>query len=133
MRNYAVQVGPETIDVGRPQAVHPFRSFSLPVVAALSRRRAAITRLEVRCLFRIFAYGFHGLSFALLVWEFVFWKSGGGCELRMGWVRPLFRHRKYRVPARHQLFENSLFSPIFYRWIAVGAPGDASARALAAD
>ena len=72
MRNYAVQVGPETIDVGRPQAVHPFRSFSLPVVAALSRRRAAITRLEVRCLFRIFAYGFHGLSFALLVWEFWF-------------------------------------------------------------
>jgi hypothetical protein len=41
-------------------------------VAALSRRRAAITRLEVRCLFRIFAYGFHRLSFALLVWEFVF-------------------------------------------------------------
>jgi len=37
------------------------------------------------------------LSFALLVWEFVF--SGiqvGGCELRMGWARPLFRHRKYR-------------------------------------
>jgi len=71
MRNYAVQVGPETIDVGRPQAIHPFRMLSL-VVAAFSRQRAAITRLEVRFLFRIFAYGFHGLSFALLVWEFWF-------------------------------------------------------------
>lgn len=50
-------------------------------------------------------------------------ESGGVCELRMGWVRPLFRHRKYKVPADSKLFENSLFSPIFYRWIAVGAPG----------
>jgi hypothetical protein len=41
----------------------------------------------------------------------------------MGWVRPLFRHRKYRVPADSKLLENSLFSPNFYRWIAVGAPG----------
>ena len=53
-------------------------------------------------------------------------ESGGVCELRMGWVRPLFRHRKYRVPADSKLLENSLFSPIFYRWIAVGAPGSAS-------
>jgi hypothetical protein len=37
----------------------------------------------------------------------------------MGWVRPLFRHRKYRVPADSKLLENSRFSPIFYRWIAV--------------
>jgi len=65
-----VQVGPETIDVGSPQAIHPFRMLSLVVAAFF--RRAAITRLEVRCLFRIFAYGFHGLSFALLVWEFWF-------------------------------------------------------------
>ena len=71
MRNYAVQLGPETIDVGRPQAFHPFRMFSLPVVAAFSRGRATISRLEVRCLFRIFAYGFHRLLFALLVWESV--------------------------------------------------------------
>jgi len=71
MRNYAVQLGPETIDVGRPQAFHPFRIL-YPVVAALSRERATFARLEVRCLFRIFAYGFHGLSFALLVWEFWF-------------------------------------------------------------
>ena len=46
-------------------------------------------------------------------------ESGGVCELRMGWVRPLFRHRKYKVPADSKLFENSRFSPIFYRWIAV--------------
>ena len=71
MGNYAVQLGPETIDVGRPQALDPFRILH-PVVAALSRERATFARLEVRCLFRIFAYGFHGLSFALLVWEFVF-------------------------------------------------------------
>jgi len=44
----------------------------------------------------------------------------------MGWVRPLFRHRKYKAPADSKLLENSLFSPIFYRWIAVGAPGSAS-------
>ena len=50
-------------------------------------------------------------------------ESGGVCELRMGWVRPLFRHRKYKAPADSKLFENLLFSPIFYRWIAVGAPG----------
>jgi hypothetical protein len=31
----------------------------------------------------------------------------------MGWVRPLFRHRKYKVPADSKLLENSLFSPIF--------------------
>ena len=55
-------------------------------------------------------------------------ESGGVCELRMGWVRPLFRHRKYRVPADSKLLENSRFSPIFYRWIAVGAPGSASVR-----
>jgi hypothetical protein len=71
MRDYAVQLGPETIDVGRPQAFHPFRLFSA-VVAALSRGRATICRLEVRCLFRIFAYGFHRLLFALLVWEFCY-------------------------------------------------------------
>ena len=72
MRDYAVQVGPETIDVGSPQAIHPFRLLSLPFIAAFSRLRAISTRLEVRCLFRIFAYGFHRLSFALLVWEFWF-------------------------------------------------------------
>jgi hypothetical protein len=71
MRDDAMQLGPETIDVRRPQALDPFRLLS-PFVAALSRQRATITRLEGRCLFRIFAYGFHRLSFALLVWEFVF-------------------------------------------------------------
>ena len=83
----------------------------LPVVAALSRQRATITRLEVRCFFRIFAYGFHRLSFDLLVWEFV---SGNrwGCELRMGWVRPLFRH-KVQVPADKQAVEILVFSPVF--------------------
>ena len=111
-----MQLGPETIDVGRPQAIHPFRMLSL-VVAAFSRQSAAITRLEARFLFRIFAYGFHGLSFALLVWEFWFRNRVGVCELRMGWVCPLFRHRKYSVPADSKLLENSLFSPIFYRWI----------------
>ena len=40
-------------------------------------------------------------------------ESGGVCELRMGWVRPLFRHRKYRVPADSKLFENSLFARFF--------------------
>jgi len=54
MRHDAVQLGPETIDVRRSQALDPFRILS-PVVAALSRQRATITRLEVRCLFRIFA------------------------------------------------------------------------------
>ena len=53
-------------------------------------------------------------------------ESGGVCELRMGWVRPLFRHRKYKAPADSKLLETLLFSPIFYRWIAVGAPGSAS-------
>jgi hypothetical protein len=71
MRNYAVQLGPETIDVRRLQAFYPLRIL-YPVVAALSRERATFAWLEVHCLFRIFAYGFHGLSFALLVWEFVF-------------------------------------------------------------
>jgi len=48
-------------------------AMTQPAVShALSRLRATTTRLEVRCLFRIFAYGFHGLSFALLVWEFWF-------------------------------------------------------------
>jgi len=47
----------------------------------------------------------------------------------MGWVRPLFRHRKYRLPADSKLFEKFSLCPIFYRWIAVGAPGDASVRA----
>jgi hypothetical protein len=41
-------------------------------LATRVRQRATFARLEVRCLFRIFAYGFHRLSFALLVWEFVF-------------------------------------------------------------
>jgi len=50
----------------------------------------------------------------------------GVCELRMGWVCPLFRHRKYKVPADSKLLENSLFSPIFYRWIAVVLLEDAS-------
>ena len=71
MRNYAVKLGPETIDVRRSQALHPSRILSA-LVAARIRQRATITALEVRFLFRIFAYGFHRLSFALLVWEFVF-------------------------------------------------------------
>src|SRR6185369_724908 len=54
MRHDAVQLSPETIDVGRPQALDPLRILSA-FVAALSRQRAPITRLEVRCLFRIFA------------------------------------------------------------------------------
>ena len=69
---------------------------------------------------------FTGLSFALLVWEFWFRNRVEVCELRMGWVRPLFRHRNTRVPADSKLLENSLFSPIFYRWIAVVLLEDAS-------
>jgi len=69
---------------------------------------------------------FTGLSFALLVWEFWFRNRVEVCELRMGWVRPLFRHRNTRVPADSKLLENSLFARFFYRWIAVGAPGSAS-------
>src|SRR5215207_8854847 len=83
MRDYAVQLGPETIDVRSPQALHPFRIFS-PLVAALSRLRATIAALEVRSLFRIFAYGFHRLLFA--------YSSGSSCSgnrvgcVSFGWV-----------------------------------------------
>jgi hypothetical protein len=59
MRNYAVQVGPETIDVRRPEAFHPFRILSVPVVAALPGHRALFARFEFRGFFRIFTYGFH--------------------------------------------------------------------------
>jgi len=59
MRNYAVQVGPETIDVGGLQTLHPFRILSVPLVAALAGDGAIFARLEVRYLFRIFTYGFH--------------------------------------------------------------------------
>jgi hypothetical protein len=41
----------------------------------------------------------------------------------MGWVCPLFRHRKYKVPADSKLLENSLFSPIFLPLDRGGAPG----------
>jgi len=46
----------------------------------------------------------------------------------MGWVRPIFRHRKYK--SSRWLLENFSLCPIFYRWIAVGAPGDASVGRL---
>ena len=59
MRDYAVQLGPETIDVRGPQTLDPFRIFSVPVIAALSRDWAIFARFEVRCFFRIFTYGFH--------------------------------------------------------------------------
>jgi hypothetical protein len=59
MRNYPVEVGPETIDVGGAKTFYPFRILSVPVVASLSGDRAIFARFEVRCLFRIFTYGFH--------------------------------------------------------------------------
>ena len=41
--------------------------------------------------------------------------------MSFGWVGCVryFGIRKYKVPADSKLLENSLFSPIFYRWIAV--------------
>src|SRR6185369_1143581 len=110
------------------RAIHPFRMLSLLVVAAFSRHPAAITRFGGRCLFRIFAYGFHGLSFALLVWVFWFRNRVGVCELRMGWVRPVFRHRKYKAPADSKLFENSLFARFFTAGSRLVLLEDASVR-----
>jgi len=72
------------------------------------------------------------LSFALLVWEFVFLGPGGGVSF--GWVRCV---RYFGIEgtgaSRQQAVWKFSFCPIFYRWIAVGAPGDVSVRALAAD
>ena len=59
IRNDAVQVGPETIDVRGFKTLHPFRILSVAVGAALSGDGAVFAGLEVRCLFRIFTYGFH--------------------------------------------------------------------------
>ena len=80
MRYYAMQVGPQTIDVRRLKTLDPLRMLSLPVGAALSGHRAVVALRKVRCFFRIFTYGFHRIvRVALLVWEFVS-DSGWECE-----------------------------------------------------
>jgi len=44
----------------------------------------------------------------------------------MGWVRPLFRHRKVQAPADSKLLEVLAFDRFFTAGFAVGVPGDAS-------
>src|ERR1051325_10470687 len=61
MRDDAMEVGPETIDVRGPQTLDPFRVLSLPVLATFSGQRTVLAGRKVRCLFRIFTYRFHGI------------------------------------------------------------------------
>jgi hypothetical protein len=58
VRDYAVQVSPQPVYVGRTQAIDPLCTLCRAVVATLSGHRSLTAGSEV-CFFRIFTNGFH--------------------------------------------------------------------------
>jgi hypothetical protein len=59
MRDDAVQIGPQAIDVRSAETFDPLRIPARPIVTAFSGLRALCARCGTRWIFRIFAYRFH--------------------------------------------------------------------------
>ena len=59
MRNDAVEVGPEPVNIRGPETFNPARTLGRPLTAAVSGHRALFTRCEVVGFFWLVTSGFH--------------------------------------------------------------------------
>ena len=89
MRDYAMQISPQTIDVRRLEAFDPFRILS--VVAPVSGHWALVTGREAGCFFWILTSGFQRMfriPGLLLSWD---------KEASLGWDGYVPGMKRFRV------------------------------------